>query len=34
MFYAVEAMEVRWNVEFKAGVQIALPNEIVKFTLA
>jgi hypothetical protein len=34
MFWAQEAMEVRWNVEFKAGVQIALPNEIVKFTLA
>lgn len=34
MFWAQEAMEVRWNVEFKAGTQIALPSEIVKFTLA
>ena len=34
IFYAKEAMEVRYNVAFKAGVQIAFPEEIVKFTLA
>jgi hypothetical protein len=33
-FYAEEAMTNRFVVEFKAGVQVALPNEIVKFTLA
>jgi hypothetical protein len=34
IFYAKEAMEVRYHVAFKAGVQIAFPEEIVKFTLA
>jgi hypothetical protein len=34
MFYAQEAMEVRYVAEFKAGVQIAFPNEIVNFVLA
>lgn len=34
MFYAKEANEVRYHVAFKAGVQIAFPEEIVKFTLA
>ena len=34
LFYAMEAMEMRWNVEFKAGTQIGLPFEITKFTLA
>jgi hypothetical protein len=34
IFYAKEAMEVRYNVAFKAGVQIAFPEEIVEFTLA
>jgi hypothetical protein len=31
MFYAQEAMEVRYIAEFKAGVQIAFPAEIVYF---
>ena len=34
IFYAKEAMEVRYHVAFKAGVQVAFPEEIVKFTLA
>ena len=34
IFYAKEAMEIRYHVAFKAGVQIAFPEEIVKFTLA
>ena len=34
MFYAKEANEVRYHVQFKAGVQIAFPSQIVKFTLA
>jgi hypothetical protein len=34
MFWAQEAQEVRFMSEFKAGTQIALPSEIVKFTLA
>jgi hypothetical protein len=34
LFWAQEAMEVRYVAEFKAGVQIAFPNEIVDFKLA
>lgn len=34
MFFAKEANEVRYHVQFKAGVQIAFPSQIVKFTLA
>lgn len=34
IFYAKEAMEVRFITEFKAGVQIAYPTEIVQFLLA
>lgn len=34
MFWAQEAMEVRYVCEFKAGTQIAFPNEIVDFRLA
>jgi hypothetical protein len=34
IFFAKEADEVRFVVEWKAGVQIAFPNEIVQFTLA
>lgn len=33
IFYAKEADQVRYVVEWKTGVQIAFPNEIVKFTL-
>jgi hypothetical protein len=34
IFYAKEAMEVRFIAEFKAGVQFAYAEEIVQFTLA
>jgi hypothetical protein len=34
IFYAKEAMEVRWVAEWKAGVQFAYANEIVNFILA
>lgn len=34
MFYAQEAMEIRYTAAFKAGVNVAFPNEIVTFTLA
>jgi hypothetical protein len=34
MFYAKEAMEVRYAVAFKAGTQIAFPTQIVSFELA
>jgi len=34
IFYAKEAMEVRFVAEFKAGVQFAYPTEIVNFILA
>lgn len=31
MFYAKEAMETRFAVEFKYGVQVAFPNEVVSY---
>lgn len=34
IFFAKEADEIRFVVEFKDGVQVAFPNEIVTFTLA
>jgi len=34
IFYAKEAMEVRFVSEWKLGVNIAFPNEVVQFTLA
>lgn len=34
IFYAKEAMEVRFVSEWKLGVNVAFPNEIVQFTLA
>jgi hypothetical protein len=34
IFYAKEADEVRFVAEFKAGVQFAFPDEMVKFILA
>lgn len=34
IFFAKEADEIRFVSEFKYGVQVALPNEIVTFTLA
>lgn len=34
IFYAKEADEVRYVVEFKMGVNIAFPDEVVKFVLA
>ena len=33
IFYAKEAMEVRFVSEWKMGVQVAFPNEIVSFIL-
>jgi len=33
IFYAKEADEVRFVAEFKAGVQFAFPDEMVKFVL-
>jgi hypothetical protein len=34
IFYAKEAMEVRFICEFKAGFQVAFPEQIVKFVMA
>ena len=34
IFYAKEAMEVRFICEFKAGFQVAFPDQIVKFVMA
>jgi hypothetical protein len=34
IFYAKEAMEVRYNAEWKAGANVAFLNEVVQFTLA
>jgi hypothetical protein len=34
LFYAAEAMEMRFVVEFKLGVQVAFPDEVVYFKLA
>lgn len=34
IFYAKEAMEVRFVSEWKLGVNVAFPNEVVQFTLA
>ena len=33
MFFAKEANEVRYQAAFKAGSQVGITNEIVKFTL-
>lgn len=34
IFYAKEADEIRYKNEFKCGCNVALPNEVVQFTLA
>jgi len=34
IFYATEAMEVRFYADFKAGANVAFLNEVVQFTLA
>ena len=34
IFYAKEAMEVRFVAEFKLGINVAFPNEVVSFKLA
>jgi hypothetical protein len=34
LFFAKEADQVRFVAEFKAGVQIAFPSEVVDFILA
>lgn len=34
IFYAKEAMEVRFVAEFKLGINVAFPNEVVSFRLA
>jgi hypothetical protein len=34
IFYAKEAMSVRFICEFKAGFQIAFPSQVVKFVMA